>query len=139
MNIVTHEVHTKFFQGHGMTTQRYLHEYSRLGVELVKKLGATKNSHRVEICTGFANIQLKDDLRKLGFETDVVEVMGVLQDCLESIHKEYIKRIVGKDLYYDPKEMEKSDIPSAYYECVEYGKQNCPELLKTGWKSLSGG
>jgi len=50
----------------------------------------------------------------------------------------WVTREVGKDLYFDPKEIEKSSIPRKYGACVAFGRKRCPELLKNGWKALAG-
>ena len=80
----------------------------------------------------------RQKLRNLGFDVRVVEIKGLLQAELENIFKAYVFETVGADIYYDPKEMEKSEIPKVYYKCSNYGLNNCPELIKTGWESLNG-
>ncbi|MBN1466885.1 hypothetical protein JXA02_14120, partial [candidate division KSB1 bacterium] len=57
---------------------------------------------------------------------------------LENIYKKYVFEMVGADIYYDPKEIEKSEIAKLYYKCLNYGLKNCPDLIKTGWQSLIG-
>jgi len=73
-----------------------------------------------------------------GDDVRVVEVKGLLQDELEKQYKEYVAREVGKDIYFDPKEIGKSSIPKHYSACVDFGRKRCPELLKNGWKALAG-
>ncbi|MBN1561339.1 hypothetical protein JW998_13885, partial [candidate division KSB1 bacterium] len=119
-------------------SKKYLKKYSELAVELVNKFNATPNTHRIEICTGYINQPLREKLRNLGFDVRVVEIKGLLQAELENIYKKYVFEIVGADIYYDPKEMEKSEIPKVYYKCLNYGLKNCPDLIKTGWESLIG-
>jgi hypothetical protein len=45
---------------------------------------------------------------------------------------------VGSDIYYDPKDLAKSEIASRYRECLEYGKRYCPDKLNAGWKAIDG-
>ena len=118
-------------------TKLYLKKYADLAIELLQKFNATPNTHRIEICTGYANQPLREILRKLNFDVRVVEIKGLLQDKLETIFKEYVCQTVGADIYYDPKDMKKSDIPKTYYKCLRYGINNCPELIKTGWESMN--
>ncbi len=46
--------------------------------------------------------------------------------------------MTGTDIYYDPKEMRNSEKPKACSSSLNYGLNNCPELLKTGWESMEG-
>jgi hypothetical protein len=45
---------------------------------------------------------------------------------------------VGLDIYYDPKDMEESEIPRRYRRCLAYGKRHCPHQVKTGWDAIGG-
>jgi hypothetical protein len=45
---------------------------------------------------------------------------------------------MGKNIYYDPKDIKTSEIPRRYRASVEYGKKHCPDKVKTGWKALGG-
>lgn len=119
-------------------SKKYLKKYADLALELLHQFDATPATHRIEICTGYVNQPLRERLRKLGFDVRVVEIKGLLQAELETIFKNYVHETVGVDIYYDPKEMRKSEIPKVYYKCLNYGLQNCPELVKTGWESISG-
>ena len=119
------------------STKKYLIRYAELALDLINKFDATGESHRIEICTGYVNQPLRDQLRKLHFDVRVVEIKGMLQDELELIYKEYVAQEVGADIYYDPKELKKSAIAKKYSESLAYGRDHCPEKIKTGWKSIS--
>ncbi|MBC8184545.1 hypothetical protein H8E88_25905 [candidate division KSB1 bacterium] len=119
-------------------SKKYLKIYADLALELMGQFGASPATHRIEICTGYVNQPLREKIRKLGFDVRVVEIKGLLQDKLENIYKEYVYEKLGVDIYYDPKDMKKSDIPKMYYKCLNFGLKNCPELIKTGWESLNG-
>lgn len=115
----------------------YKGAYTERGVALVRAFGGTPATHRIEICTGFLNQPVRAALRELGFDTRVVEIRGLLQDELERRFGAYVQGELGVDLYYDPKELRKSEIPRRYRQCLEFGLRNRPELLKTGWDSLA--
>jgi hypothetical protein len=53
-------------------------------------------------------------------------------------YKAYVIEEVGADIYYDPKDMAKSEIPARYRECLVYGRTHCPQKIKTGWRALEG-
>jgi hypothetical protein len=120
------------------STNLYLKKYADLAITLIEGFGASPTTYRIEICTGYVNQPLRKKLRELGFDVRVVEIKGLLQDKLENIYKKYVLEKLGADIYYDPKEMNKSEISKMYYECVNFGLKNCPEQMKTGWKSLNG-
>jgi hypothetical protein len=116
-------------------SKRYLEAYMDLAKQILNSFGASSDVHRIEICTGFVNQPLRDELRNLGFDVRVVEIKGLLQDELEKLYRVHVLKEVGSDIYYDPKEMDKSKISRRYRECLEYGKRHCPDKLKTGWKA----
>ena len=119
-------------------TKRYLTEYTELAIQLIDQFGAKPDTHRIEICTGFVNQPLRDELRSLGYDVRVEEIKGMLQDKLEEAYREYVIEEVGSDIYYDPKEMNKSEISRMYGKSLEYGKEHCPHKIKTGWNAISG-
>ncbi|MBN2001101.1 hypothetical protein JW935_26385 [candidate division KSB1 bacterium] len=121
---------------HRFTLKKYLAKYADLAVNLIDEFQATPESHRIEICSGYINQPLREKLRRLGFDVRVVEIKGLLQERLENFYKKYVFLTVGADIYYDPKDMKKSDIPKAYYRCLQYGLKHCPEQIKTGWQAL---
>jgi hypothetical protein len=124
--------------GKPFSGKHYLKKYTELALELLQAFGATPQTHRIEICTGYVNQPLREKLRRIGFAVRVVEIKGLLQNELENHYKKYIFESAGADIYYDPKAIRKSDIPKRYFQSLEYGLKNCPELIKTGWESLNG-
>jgi len=131
-------VDVSFFREGTFQTKAYLKEYAKKGVALIEgHFGATPQTHRIEICTGYVNKNLKSALRNKGYDVRVVEVKGLLQDKLEAMFKEYVKQELRVDLAFDPKEFDdKSQIGYHYNRAVEWGRKNAPHLLKTGWKSI---
>ena len=104
---------------------------------LLNDFKIAKNTHRIEICTGYINRTLKDRLTSAGFDVRTTEIKGMLQDSLERLFKEYVHKELGTDLAYDPKELADSrDIGSRYYSVLNWGKAHAPHLLKSGWKSM---
>ncbi len=137
--VVTEMVDISFFKPGIYDRRDYLREYTNHGVNIVEKdFKASPKTHRIEICTGFINQQLRDELRDRGYDVRVVEIKGLLQDKLEKYYRKYIKKITGGvDLGYDPKECKNGkEISKKYYATVKWAKENNPSLLKTGWKSL---
>jgi hypothetical protein len=137
VQVLTNTVPVSFFQGNKFKGKDYLKSYSSRGLELVAQFNSSPATHRIEICTGFINSTLKKALRKLKYDVRVTEIKGLLQDELEKLFKEHVKKEVGLDLAYDPKEMDKKKIGKAYYSVLNYGLQHTPHLLKSGWKSMS--
>jgi len=117
--------------------KRYLGKYMELATHLLDQFGANPDKHRIEICTGFVNQPLREELRSLGYDVRVEEIKGMLQDELEEVYREYVIEEVGSDVYYDPKEMNKSEIPRMYDESLRFGKEHCPDKIKTGWNAIS--
>lgn len=136
------EVHTdvvpvEFFQGDNFTCKKYLDEYSARGVKLIReKFDAAPATHRIEICSGFVNRTLRDELRRLGFHVRIIEVKGLLQDELEERFRQYVGAELNTDIYYDPKEIDKNELPKKFREVLEFGKKHFPLKLKTGWRSI---
>ena len=117
-------------------TKRYLSKYMDLALQLLGFYRASPDRYRIEICTGYVNQPLREELRNLGYDARVEEIRGLLQEKLEDLYREYVIAEVGSDIYYDPKKMEKSDIPVRYRESLEYGKKYCPDKIRTGWKAI---
>jgi hypothetical protein len=120
-------------------TKRYLKKYSDLAVQLLEEFRASPETHRIEICTGYVNQPLREQLRGRGYDVRVTEIKGLLQVELEERYREYVIEEVGADIYYDPKDMKKSEIPQSYRNSLRYGERNCPEQIKTGWDAIKGG
>jgi len=108
-----------------------------LAGSLLAAFEATPQTHRIEICSGFINTRLKDNLRKEGYDVRVTEITGLLQDKLEDYYRRYVRDTIGRDAYYDPKEIGQGEIVAAYKEVVDWAWKNCPHLLKTGWSSFN--
>jgi hypothetical protein len=140
------EVHTatvpvEYFRDDTKTPFRkklYLKLYSKLAIQLLDRFGATPETHRIEICTGYVNQPLREKLRLLGYDVRVVEIKGMLQEKLEDLFRAYVQETVGSDIYYDPKDMRKAEIPRRYREALQYGERYCPHQIKTGWDAISG-
>lgn len=135
--VVTDIVDVAYFKPGPFERQDYLKAYADQGWVLIQKeFQASPETHRIEICTGFINCLLQDLLRIKKFDVRQVEIKGLLQDKLETLFKEYIKKITGIDLAYDPKELNKNHIGNHYYKVLEFGKRKVPHLLKSGWKAI---
>jgi hypothetical protein len=117
--------------------KHYLKYYADLAIRLLHTFGATPDNYRIEICTGYINKLLKEELRKFGFDVRVVEITGLLQEELEAQYRKYVLEEVALDIYFDPKDMKKADIPRRYQASLNYGERHCPHQIKTGWNSTS--
>jgi hypothetical protein len=134
--IWTDTVPVKYFQDPLWESKDYLNEYASLGMKILDNLNVRPETHRIEICTGNINKNLKNLLRKYAFDVRVVEIKGLLQDQLEHLFCEYVKVITGKDLAYDPKIVSGKLLGTYYYSVLNWGKANSPHLLKSGWKAI---
>jgi len=139
--VVTDIIDVDYFKPGPFERKDYLSAYANKGWALIqKKFQVASKTHRIEICTGFINVRLRDLLCEKGFDVRQVEIKGLLQDELENIFREYIKEITGgADLAYDPKELTSSQISSYYYKALKFGREKAPHLLKSGWKALRNG
>jgi hypothetical protein len=78
-----------------------------------------------------------DSLREYGFKVETCVIGEPLQSALEKQHCEYIKCLTNADVYYDPKELDQSNIGRAYNEVIEWiQKNNAWDIAKAGWKSM---
>jgi hypothetical protein len=141
ISVMTDIVDVSYFQTPAFEDKAYLTEYARKGWGLItKNFKATPDTHRIEICTGYINSELREILRHRGYDVTVVEIKGLLQDSLEGLFKEYVKKTLGVDLCYDPKELKTSQgrnaVSAHYYKALNWGKENAPHMLKTGWRSM---
>jgi len=137
--MMTAVVDVRWFKKGLFETKGYLKEYSKLGHEVMWDIfAATPETHRIEICTGFVNSVLKDDLRRAGFDVRVGEIKGFLQDRLERNFKDYVKRTLKTDMAYDPKEYgkNKGGLARKFEAVMQWGLKNRPEMLKDGWESI---
>lgn len=137
--VVTDIVDVSFFKPGPYDRKEYFDEYTRKGLALIdKEFHASPKTHRIEICTGYINKGIREELRRLGYDVRIVDIKGMLQDKLESIFRKYLKKITGgADLGYDPKECKNGkEISDKYNASVNWARENNPDLLKTGWKAL---
>ena len=132
--IWTDTIDVSFFQSPRFEKRLYVDEFARKGLHLLSK--TSPKTHRIEICTGFINTGLRDMLRNKGYDVRVTEIKGLLQDNLEQLFKEYVKKETGQDLAYDPKKIRKEEIGKIYYHILDWGKEHAPHLLKSGWNSM---
>jgi hypothetical protein len=138
--VVTGVIDVSYFKPGIFERKEYLQAFADEGLKiLLNDFKADKTVHRVEICTGYINQTLKARIEALGFDVRTTEITGLLQDSLERLFREYVQKMLGSDLAYDPKAIgNPRDISMEYYKAVEWGKRNAPHLLKSGWKSLNG-
>jgi len=136
--LMTAVVDVQYFREGSFEKKEYLNVYSKHARAIIRgHFHATPETHRVEICTGYINSVLKEDLRKEGFDVQVTEIKGFLQDNLEDCFREYINKTLGADLSYDPKEFSsKKTLSQQYHKVLLWGQQHRPDMLKNGWKAL---
>lgn len=134
--VYTDVVPVHFFQDPLFESKAYLKEYSRRGRVIISKLKIEPTFCRIEICSGYINTVLRDDLRKQGFDVRVVDIKGLLQDRLEILFKEFVNSKTLKDLAFDPKGLDQEAIAKKYYSALNWGKHYAPHLLKSGWPSI---
>jgi hypothetical protein len=139
------EVAVAYYQNPDFEEKAYLWAAANSVVKLLGKLqhpGADIFDPRTvtvqfKVCTGYVNIGIVKELRERGFKVETCAIGEPLQSALEKQHREYIKRLTNADVYYDPKELDKSNIGLAYSDAVEWiEKNNAWDIAKTGWKSM---
>ena len=132
--IETGMVPVEYFQGERFGRHEYLEYAARVTLDLLGRFNARPADSLVEICTGYVNVGSKKALREAGYEVNVVEIKGLLQDELEKRFAEYVKSL-GYPGYVDPKE---THDPKKPFEGVIKWIKDKPEermrLAKTGWK-----
>ena len=132
----TRAVPVEYFQCPLYDKKSYLGMYAKKGMEILDLIGADPKTHRIEICSGDINKSLKELLRKKGYDVRITEIKGLLQDSLERLYGEYIRNTLGKDLAYDPKELNGRNIGIRYNQVVDWARANASKYLKSGWKAL---
>jgi hypothetical protein len=135
--IWTDTVDVKMFQGQAYEQKEYVRDYTQKGLEIISKIGISTKTHRIEICSGFINQALKEQLRSLGYEVSITDIKGLLQDKLEDLYRKHICDLTGKQLGYDPKGLTEKQISSNFYSAVNWAKKFAPNLIKTGWRIFS--
>ena len=141
-SVLTDTVDVSFFQSPAFEEKTYLLDYAQKGWKLMAEgFKATPQTHRIEICSGYVNSELRKLLRSRGYDVTVVEIKGLLQDTLEGLFRVYVRETLGTDLAYDPKELKISGggkaIADSYYRVLEWGRMHAPYMLKSGWKSMA--
>ncbi len=87
-----------------------------------------------KVCTGYVNTGIVRELRERGFKVETCTIGEPLQSALEAAHMNYIREKTRADIYYDPKELDKAEIPKKFGEVVTWiEKNNAWSLTKTGW------
>jgi len=139
------EVAVAYYQNPHFEGKAYLWAAANAVVKLLGKLqhpGADIFDPRTvtvqfKVCTGYVNIGIVKELRERGFRVETCAIGEPLQSALEKQHREYIKCLTNADVYYDPKDLGKSNIGRAYSDAVEWiEKNNAWSIAKTGWKSM---
>jgi len=132
--IETGLIPVEYFQGMLFERHGYLEKAASVTFDLLKKLDARPEDTRVEICTGYVNVGSKNALREAGYEVNVVEVKGLLQDELENRFKEYVETL-GYHGYFDPKETHDPKRPfDQIIAWINEKPEERMKLAKTGWK-----
>lgn len=86
------EIPVRFFQGKHMRERAFLSEIAHAAVSLLKELGVSPHTTRVQICSGHLNVQAKNRLRELGFEVDMsCPIEDPLQSLIENAHLSYLR------------------------------------------------
>ncbi|MGB8217360.1 MAG: hypothetical protein WCE94_08670 [Candidatus Methanoperedens sp.] len=142
------EVPVTAYQGYAFDSKAYLRIATDKAVEMLVELfqGTAPSNDKdqckssqilIKVCTGYVNTGIVEELRRRGFKVETCAIGEPLQSLLEKQHREYIKCLTNADVYYDPKELDPSNIGRAYYEVLEWiKKNNAWDIAKTGWKSL---
>jgi hypothetical protein len=135
--IWTDTVDVRLFQGQAYDQKEYVKDYTKKGLDIISKIGISPGTHRIEICSGFINQTLKEELRIIGYDVSITDIKGLLQDKLEDLYRKHVHDLTGKQLGYDPKELTEKQISSNFYSAINWAKKFAPELIKTGWKAFS--
>jgi len=116
--------------------QAHHREYSEAGLNLVRAtVGDPADDLTLRICTGSANIALRELLRREGYHVVVGEIVGAAQDGLEKAFGDYLETLTGcRGLYHDPKTLTPAARSRTYRSIVN--DPDMQEHLKTCWKSL---
>ena len=136
------EVLVKYYQSPFFERKDYLYEAAN---QVVRFLGELQHPNAdifdprtvdvlFKVCTGYVNTGIVEELRERGFKVETCAIGEPLQSALEAAHMNYIREKTKADIYYDPKELGKSEIPKKFGEVVKWiEKNNAWSLAKTGW------
>jgi hypothetical protein len=136
------EVPVKYYQSPFFERKDYLYiavqQVVRLLAELQHPNADIFDPRTVDVlfrvCTGYVNTGIVRELKERGFKVETCAIGEPLQSALEAAHMNYIREKTGADIYYDPKELGKAEIPKKFGEAVRWIKENNAWLLaKTGW------
>ncbi|MDO8726909.1 MAG: hypothetical protein Q7J35_12640 [Candidatus Methanoperedens sp.] len=136
------EVPVKYYQPPSFERKDYLHIAAH---QVVRLLGELQHPNAdifdprtvdvlFKVCTGYVNTGIVRELRERGFKVEICAIGEPLQSALETAHMNYIREKTRADIYYDPKELDKAEIPKKFGEAVRWiEKNNAWSLTKTGW------
>lgn len=136
------EVPVKYYQSPFFEQKDYLNEAANQVVRLLSELqhpNADNFDPRTvnalfKVCTGYVNTGIVRELKDRGFKVETCAIGEPLQSALETAHMNYIREKTRADIYYDPKELDKADIPKKFGEVVKWiEKNNAWSLAKTCW------
>ena len=132
------EVEVEYFQGERFQNKAYLARYRDRALEIVHEINPSLEETIIKICTGYINTRAKEALRQGNFFiVEVAQIEEPLQTLLERQNKEYVRALVGKDVYYDPKGMPTAEVARRYREVVSFAQRmSLMHIVKTGWKSF---
>ena len=136
------EVPVKYYQSPFFERKDYLYEAAN---QVVRLLGELQHPNadifdprtvdvRFKVCTGYVNTGIVRELRERSFKVETCTIGEPLQSALETAHMNYIREKTRANIYYDPKELDKAEIPKKFGEAVRWiEKNNAWSLTKTGW------
>jgi hypothetical protein len=136
------EVSVKYYQSPFFERKDYLYIAAN---QVVRLLGELQHPNAdifdprtvnvlFKVCTGYVNTGIVRELRERSFKVETCAIGEPLQSALEAAHMNYIREKTGADIYYDPKELDKADVPKKFGEAVKWiEKNNAWSLAKTGW------
>jgi len=130
------EIEVEFFQSPRFGKKEYLERYKERALEIIEKIAPSIGETVIKICTGYINTKAKEVLRERNFYLVEVDKIGEpLQSWLEEQNRLYVERLIGRNLYYDPKALHQTQVPARFHEVVEFAEtHNLMHLVKTGWK-----
>jgi hypothetical protein len=137
------EVGMEYFRVGRFARKDYLEQAGTQVMGLLDELGIKDRTDIVfKICPGYVNNGIAHRLgfgeRDIGYLVKRETIGEPLQSALEAKHREYIKELVKEDVYYDPKELDRSNISRAYSDVMAWIQMNNAwHLAKTGWKSMA--
>jgi hypothetical protein len=133
------EVEVEFFQNPKFKNKEYLGRYREKVQEIIREINPSVDETVIKVCSGYINSEAVESLRRGSYAVEVTRVGEPLQSWLEGQNREYVRRLVGRDVYYDPKELAEAEIPKRFDEVMKFVRENdLMHLVKTGWKHFQG-